>query len=241
MMRKNKQLLSLYAILMVLSYSQTFSQTGSSNAETLTVIEKMAVFKQIIISDSNQKMINIQILIPALVLDLRYATANNFVHQNLYPAKTNFTFLRLPVAKELQKVQQELNTKGLGLKIFDAYRPYSVTKKFWELIHDERYVANPAKGSGHNRGITVDLTIINLQTGIELNMGTGFDNFTDSAHHSFTDLSSDILNNRKLLKEIMEKYGFIKMNTEWWHYSWPHPEKFDVLNLSFKELKKATD
>src|SRR5437867_1601617 len=83
---------------------------------------------------------------------------------------------------------QELNEKGLGLKIFDAYRPYSVTVKFWELIKDERYVANPSKGSGHNRGIAVDLTIIHLKTNEELNMGTGFDNFTDTAHQAFVNL-----------------------------------------------------
>ncbi len=119
----------------------------------------------------------------------------------------------------LQKVQKELNQSGWGLKIFDAYRPYSVTVKFWELVKDERYVANPSKGSGHNRGITVDLTIINLKTRLELNMGTGFDNFSDTAHHSFTNLSEDILQNRILLKTTMEKYGFKAYNEEWWHYS----------------------
>jgi len=127
---------------------------------------------------------------------------------------------------------------GYGLKIYDAYRPYSVTKKFWDLVHDERYVANPAKGSGHNRGIAADLTIIDLKTKKELKMPTGFDNFTDSAHHDFVNLPGDILKNRKLLKETMEKYGFLEFATEWWHYSLPEPEKYDVLDLSFGELKK---
>src|SRR4051812_30308091 len=131
-------------------------------------------------------MISLKSSVPLLVFDLRYATTNNFMHRRMYPAKTTDTYLRLPAVKALLQVQQELNKKSLGLKVFDAYRPYSVTKKFWELVHDERYVADPKKGSGHNRGIAIDLTIVDLKTGKELNMGAGFDNFTDSAHHDFT-------------------------------------------------------
>jgi len=183
-------------------------------------------------------MIELKNTIPQLVLDLRYATTNNFMHRRMYPAKTNDTYLRLPAAKALLQVQQELNTKDYGLKIFDAYRPYSITVEFWELVHDERYVADPKKGSGHNRGIAVDLTIIDLKTGKELNMGTGFDNFTDSAYHNFTALPKEILANRRLLKETMEKHGFVKFDTEWWHYSWPHPEKFEVLDFDIAKGKK---
>jgi D-alanyl-D-alanine dipeptidase len=127
---------------------------------------------------------------------------------------------------------------GLGLKIFDAYRPYSVTVKFWELVKDERYVANPAKGSGHNRGIAVDLTIIDLKTGKELDMGTGFDNFTDTAHHTFTSLPEEVLHNRLLLKSTMEKYGFIALESEWWHYYLANGNTFELLDIEFKKLKK---
>ncbi len=102
------------------------------------------------------------------------------------PKILNSTFLRLPAALALRKIQYELNAKGYGLKVFDAYRPYSVTVSFWELVKDPRYVAEPTKGSGHNRGLAVDCTILNLTDRKELNMGTGFDNFTDTAHHNFT-------------------------------------------------------
>lgn len=129
---------------------------------------------------------------------------------------------------------------GLGLKIFDAYRPYAVTEKFWELVHDERYVANPANGSGHNRGTSLDLTIIYLENGQELNMGTGFDNFTDTAHHSFTNLPESILQNRMLLKSLMEQNGFKALETEWWHYSLPNSKQYELLNLSFKKIKQKT-
>jgi D-alanyl-D-alanine dipeptidase len=213
-----------------------FAQGGQDSS--LNVIKTTADYLHTIQTDSGKRMVNVQKLIPNINLDLRYASENNFMHRVMYAEKPTFTFLRLSAAKALAKVQAELNKKGLGLKIFDAYRPYSVTEKFWELVHDDRYVADPKKGSGHNRGIAVDLTIINLKTNQELKMPTGFDNFTDSAHHDFIQLPSDILDNRKLLKETMEKFGFVQFPTEWWHYSLPDPEKYEVLNLSFGELEK---
>ncbi len=208
------------------------------NAYGLQVIDNKELFLKTVKEDSNKTMISLKSYIPSLVIELRYATLNNFMHRRMYPAKTNDTYLRLPAVKALLKVQQELNTKGYGLKIFDAYRPYSVTQKFWELVQDERYVADPKKGSGHNRGIAVDLTIIDVKTKNELDMGTSFDNFANSAHHDFISLSKQILANRQLLKETMAKYGFKLFETEWWHYSWPDPEKFEVLNLDIAKGKK---
>lgn len=176
--------------------------------------------------------------IPGLIIDLRYATKQNFMDRKMYPASTHETYLRAPAASALSKVQDELQKEGLGLKIFDAYRPYSVTVKFWELIHDERYVAHPAKGSGHNRGLSVDLTIIELKTGKELNMGTGFDHFSDTAYHSFKQLPANILQNREKLKNFMMAQGFVPLETEWWHYAWPNNENYEVLDLPFSTLKK---
>ena len=183
-------------------------------------------------------MVELKGQIPGIVYDLRYATINNFMRRLMYPAGTNLTYMRVPAVNASQKVQEELNTQGFGLKIYDAYRPYAVTVKFWELVKDERYVANPSKGSGHNRGIAVDLTIIDLKTGKELNMGTGFDNFTDTAHHTFTQLPPEVLKNRELLKSTMVKYGFRVYTEEWWHYSIPDAGKYEVLDLDFKKLKK---
>jgi D-alanyl-D-alanine dipeptidase len=231
----------LTVVCLFLSSFQSYSQlsiTVPKNANGLEIIKNKELFLKTVKIDSNKEMISLKSFIPFIVLDLRYATTNNFMHQRMYSPKTNDTYLRLPAAKALLKVQQELNKKGLGLKIFDAYRPYSVTKKFWELVHDERYVANPKKGSGHNRGIAVDLTIIDLKTDKELNMGTGFDNFTDSAHQDFAALPKDVLANRQMLKETMEKYGFNLLATEWWHYSWPNPEKFEILDLDISKGRK---
>jgi D-alanyl-D-alanine dipeptidase len=190
-------------------------------------------------ADPARKMVELKSVIPGIIYDLRYAGTNNFMHRRMYPAHTRSTFLRAPVAEGLRKVQEELQAKGFGLKIFDAYRPYSVTVNFWELVKDERYVANPSKGSGHNRGIAVDLTIIRLSSGEELDMGTGFDNFTDTAHHAFTQLPEVVLKNRMLLRSTMEKYGFKLFDTEWWHYYWAEGSHFEILDIDFKKLRKS--
>lgn len=203
------------------------------------LVSKYNTLKKQVAKDSLKRMLELKSVIPAIVYDLRYATTNNFTGQLMYPANTHITFMRLPAVNALKKVQQELGMKGLGLKIFDAYRPYSVTEKFWELIHDERYVAFPGKGSGHNRGVAVDLTIINLNTGKELDMGTGFDNFTDTAHWTFKNLPSAILQNRQLLRSVMEKHGFVAYEMEWWHYYLPESEKYEVLDIKLKKLKKV--
>jgi D-alanyl-D-alanine dipeptidase len=206
--------------------------------DKLEIVKSRKVYSTQVRSDSTKKMVELHSLMPGIIYDLRYASTNNFMHRLMYPANTNITFLRSPAAHALSRVQTDLKAMGMGLKIFDAYRPYSVTVKFWELVKDERYVANPVKGSGHNRGIAVDLTIINLDTGEELDMGTGFDNFTDTAHQGFTQLSEKVLQNRALLKSLMEKNGFKPLETEWWHFSLPDAAKFEVLDLDFKQLNR---
>jgi len=200
------------------------------------VIKAYRLYKQSLKSDSLKKMVELKTIVPNIQYDLRYATVNNFMHQQVYKEGSH-TFLRLIVARALGRVQQELNEKDLSLKIWDAYRPYSVTEKMWELIKDERYVADPKKGSGHNRGIAVDLTIIDRTTGKELDMGTGFDNFTDTAHQTFKNLPLEILNNRGLLKTVMEKNGFVAMETEWWHFFWNNQD-FELLDIDPKKFKK---
>ncbi len=200
--------------------------------------DKWEDYKKQVKNDSTKKMVELKTMIPGILYDLRYASVNNFMRRLMYPAGTNTTFLRIPVVKALQKVQKDLNEKGFGLKIFDAYRPYSVTAKFRELVKDERYVANPSKGSGHNRGIAVELTIVNLLSGKELDMGTGFDNFSDTSHHTFTLLSEEILQNRQLLKSTMGKYGFSAYAGEWWHYTLQDAAKFEILDIDFKKLNK---
>ncbi len=234
--------LQIAIVLALISFSTSpylFAQDTVLNKYGLWVIKDVKTLNATIKLINNKQMVDIKQLIPNVILDIRYATTNNFMHTKLYPSVTS-TYMRLPAVKALQLVQAELNQRGLGLKVFDAYRPYSVTEKMWEPIKDDRYVADPKGGSGHNRGTSVDLTIINLNTNKELPMGTGYDNFTDTAHQNFTALAQEILQNRNLLKNIMERNGFKALETEWWHFSLANAKNFELLDIPFKKLKKLT-
>lgn len=200
----------------------------------------MAAHQKEIQRSSALNMVDPQTLIPELVYDLRYATEQNFTGKRMYPKGTRSSFLRVAAAKALEKAADSLRQYGLGIKIFDAYRPFRVTLRFWKLIKDERYVANPSKGSGHNRGIAVDLTLYDLKSGAELNMGTGFDNFSDTAHHSFHALPAEAIHNRTLLQKSMINAGFNALETEWWHYSLPNPSSYTILDVPLKKLKKQS-
>ena len=224
----------------VLFWVILFCINNNVNAQNLKVVSSKKEYNKSLDSSVNNEMVDLKKLLPNIVLDLRYNTANNFMQTKLYK-KANTTYLRKLPAEALLQGQKILAAKGLGFKIFDAYRPYSVTKKMWDLIHDDRYVANPAGGSGHNRGTSVDLTIINLKTGIALDMGTAFDNFTDSAHHIFTQkLPLQIIENRNLLENVMKQIGFRRLETEWWHYSWICKEPYAVLDFDFKTIRKLS-
>lgn len=231
------QFLTVILLVNFAALSSVNGQAPPTNKYGLFVVKDLKVLQQEMKEDSNKQMVNLLKLIPGLVLDLKYATANNFMHQKLYPP-VHTTFLRKPAADSLKKVVEELKRQQLGIKIFDAYRPYSITEKMWEKVKDDRYAADPSKGSGHNRGTAVDLTLIDLNTKKELPMGTGFDNFSDTAHIDFMDLPKDVLNNRNMLRKIMEKYGFIQLTTEWWHYYLPNSSSYELLDLSFSDLKK---
>ena len=204
----------------------------------LKIINSPDEFLQSINIEPKLKLIELKSIIPQIQYDLKYATKDNFTKVRLYPALTKQTYLRNDPASALATAAKELDEKGLGIWVWDAYRPYHVTVKFWNLIKDERYVAHPAKGSGHNRGIAIDMTLYDLKTGALLEMPTTFDDFSEKAHHGFEGISPVQKANRELLRSIMEKYGFIKFQTEWWHYYWPNGEQYDVLDFNFNQIKK---
>lgn len=232
-----KQIFAVFCVSSVAYCQPVEAQSKVGNKYGLIVINNTKILQKEIDTDSNKRMVPLLKLIPGLTLDLKYATADNFMHQKLYPP-THTTFLRKPAAEALKMVEEELGRQHLGLKIFDAYRPYSITEKMWKKVKDDRYAADPSKGSGHNRGVAVDLTLIDINTKKELPMGTGFDNFTDSAHADFANLPENILQNRKTLRKLMEKYGFIQLTTEWWHYYLPNSSHYELLDISFRDLKK---
>ena len=148
--------------------------------------------------------------------DLRYATENNFLKAKVYNCAECYT--RVKTAKALIKANNDFIKQGYKIKFYDCYRPNSVQYKMWEIVPNPQYVANPVKGSIHNKGGAVDITLETL-SGDELDMGTDFDFFGKKAYHDNTNLPKEILKNRKVLKETMEKYGFWSVRTEWWHYN----------------------
>lgn len=160
---------------------------------------------------------DISLLDPTILIDMKYAGTDNFVGTKMY--ECGRCFLRPEVAQSILDIQEALKAQGLGLKMYDCFRPQPVQYALWEKVPDPRYVSDPKKGSMHNRGAAVDLTLV-AANGEELEMGTAFDYFGKEAYHTNQDLPEPVLKNRKFLKETMEKHGFRSIRTEWWHYSY---------------------
>ena len=194
----------------------------------------LAEYRQSVTGNSEKELIDLEQFVPELVLDIRYATTNNFTGERIYNLAK--AFARRPVAEALKKIQADLKTQGLGIKIFDAYRPYKATVRFYEVYRDTTYVASPYKGSRHNRGCALDLTIINLKSGEELKMPTGYDSFKKEAWPTTPVSDPVIQKNRTLLITAMEKHGFKVNSSEWWHYDFIGWKKYEVLDIDFEEL-----
>ena len=180
------------------------------------------------------RLVPVENFVTGVMLDIRYATEDNFMKQKLYPRAG--AYLRLPAALALRRVQEDLAPLGYGLKVWDAYRPYHVTEAMWEPYKDPDFVADPAKGSRHNRGAAVDVTLVNLASGDELAMPTPYDEFSPRAAADFADLPPEVLENRRVLRETMERHGFRVLSSEWWHFDYQGWEAFPLMDLSFDEI-----
>ena len=166
---------------------------------------------------SDDAMVLILDYIPDMVIDLKYATTDNFTGQVIY--ENNDAYLRYGTVKKLIQVQKALKEKGYKLVLWDGYRPVSAQFKLWDICPDSRYVANPNKGySKHSRGNTVDITIVTLD-GQKVEMPTGFDDFTKEADRDYSDVSQEAALNSQMLEDVMEMAGFQGYSGEWWHYS----------------------
>lgn len=178
-------------------------------------------------------LVELKSISPNIRLDVRYATPHNFTRKAVYISPR--VFLVEATAKRLHRVQVALEKQGLGLKIYDGYRPLSVQKIFWSLVPNTSYVADPAKGSMHNRGTAVDVTLVDAY-GQELAMPTPFDEFTEKAHRCYCGCSSEERLNRDLLEGVMQAEGFIPYPEEWWHFDDPDWENYPLLDVPFEAL-----
>lgn len=229
------QLLLVFATLSCLACLQ--AQEQNKYGYPLAVVSDVQLYAQLVQADSNKALVEIQRLIPNIILDVRYATTNNFLSKVFYQEAKSFA--RLPVVRALQKIQAELNAQGLGLKIYDGYRPYAVTVQFYQSYPDSTYVASPWTGSKHNRGCALDLTLIHLKTGKELKMPTPFDTTKETSWADAPVKNKKVLRNRELLKTVMQKHGFTVEPSEWWHYNFVGWQDYPLMDISFEVLSKA--
>ena len=195
------------------------------------IITFLSVILSFVVWGQQSDFVRLKDLSPDFVYELKYATPDNFLKQAVYDCGE--CYLRKSTAEALVKANEAFIQLGYRIKLFDCYRPLSVQKKMWKKLPGTHYVANPAKGSKHNRGAAVDLTLVDAQ-GKELNMGTPFDFFGKEAHHTYTEHSKEVLENRKLLKETLDKYNFKSIYSEWWHYEYRPEMQSKVENFEWQ-------
>jgi D-alanyl-D-alanine dipeptidase len=169
-------------------------------------------------------------------LDIRYATPRNFMGRPMY--KQPRAFLQRPAADALVRVLHALRAQGYGLTIFDGYRPWSVTREFWEqtVPAKRKYVADPRKGSKHNRGCAVDLTLYDLRTGLGVGMPSLYDDFSEKASSNYPGGTAQERRSRALLRAAMDKEGFRVEPEEWWHFDYREWRRYPLLDIPFEEL-----
>jgi len=179
-------------------------------------------------------LVRVEDIDPNLAVDLRYATTDNFTKQKVYPL--NICVLQKQTAEKLAKANAELMQMGYRIKIWDAYRPLAVQRIFWEIVPDSKFVANPDKGgSKHNRGTAVDVTLIDMN-GNELEMPSGFDDFSGKGARDSKDMSEVARKNMQLLTDVMVRNGFTTIASEWWHYNDSDSDKYAVIDVSLEEF-----
>lgn len=223
----------LIALLFLIRFVPLNAQEAS-NRYGLYIISHIDTLIKTIDSDSNKAFVEIKNYIPDILLDIKYATTQNVFYEKLYDKP--YALTRLPVAKALKKVHDELKQQGLGIKLYDAYRPYSVTCRMWDLMPDTVYMGKPWRGSKHNRGIALDLTLVNRNTQKELRMPTPFDALIYASHPGFMNLPDSVIRNRQILITTMQKHGFTVDTVEWWHFNYTDGMNYELLNIPHKEI-----
>jgi D-alanyl-D-alanine dipeptidase len=187
--------------------------------------------------DDPYRLVELVKLDPSIKLDMRYATANNFTGRVLYPEAR--AFLTVAAAEAVVRANATAKGEGFGLTIYDAYRPWRVTKQLWDATPagpKKDYVANPKRGSKHNRGCAVDLTLHDLKTGALVEMPTEFDDFSEKAHRNYAGASPAAIANRARLQRYLEQQGFVGLSNEWWHFDFTGWENYPVMDVPFDRI-----
>ena len=224
-----KKIVSIIFVCLLICFA--ISLTLVSCKSTQLNSKKSQVLLDITKETDSNAFVNLRNYSNDFVFDMKYATADNFLKEKVYPCDE--CFLRVKTVKALLEANKSFLDKGFKIKLFDCYRPKSIQKKMWKIVPDADFVANPKKGSIHNRGGAVDISLVNI-SGIEVDMGTKFDFFGKEASHNYQNLSSEILANRKFLKEIMLQHNFKSFDSEWWHYNLNGSNKDKISNQKWQ-------
>lgn len=203
----------------------------------LPIVGDVRIYEKIVAADPDNELVDMHQILPDAQYDVTYADTTNFLKRKLYP--TADVFMRKPAALALRQVAENLKKQGYGLVLFDGYRPYAITMLFYEEHGDTTFVADPRKGSKHNRGMAIDLSLYELKTGKRLSMPSAYDESTPRAYHSYMDSDSASLAHRTLLRKAMEQVGFAIFPWEWWHYDFRGWENCFTYDLWFDAIRKA--
>jgi zinc D-Ala-D-Ala dipeptidase len=183
-------------------------------------------------------LVELTTLDPTIKLDIRYATPNNLAGRAVYTEAR--AFLQRPAAEALVRAHRALRARGFGLLVFDGYRPWRVTKLFWDVTPPDKheFVADPAKGSKHNRGCAVDLSMYDVETGREVEMPSAYDEMSPRAYPNYAGGSDEARARREVLRAAMEAEGFTVEPNEWWHFNYKDWQSYPILDLEFRDVGK---
>jgi len=212
--------------------TETNNFTSNDSLQKESIVENVSKDK----SDENSAVndttfVNLKDYSQDFVYDMKYATEDNFLKAKVYDCAE--CYLRLKTVKALVEANNNFMKQGYKIKLFDCYRPLEIQKRMWKIVSNPKYVADPSKGSIHNRGGAVDITLVDSE-GRELDMGTTFDHFGIEASHNYLKLDSQIIQNRKVLKETMQKHNFKIFESEWWHYNLNNASVDKLSNFKWK-------
>lgn len=229
---REKIMAALIVLLMIAAAPLTPGQQSPASTAAVEPPHEEGVFRQ-------PDLVELIKLDQTIKLDIRYATANNFLGRPVYSEAR--AFLQRPAAEALRRAHRALRKQGYGLIIHDGYRPWSVTRIFWDATPEDKkiFVADPAKGSRHNRGCAVDLSMVDLKTGKVVEMPSAYDEMSERAHINYQGGTSEARRLRDLLRAAMERQGFAVYEPEWWHYDYKDWQSYAILNISFSEIGKA--
>jgi len=223
-----KKIVLLFFTIILICFASSLTLVSCKSAQLDS--KKSPVLLDISKEVDDNAFVNLKNYSNDFMYDMKYATDDNFLKEKVYPCAE--CFLRVKTVKSLLEANKTFLQKGFRIKLYDCYRPKAIQKKMWKIIPNANFVANPKKGSIHNRGGAVDISLVD-SLGVEVNMGTKFDFFGEEASHNYQNLSDEILANRKFLKEIMLQNNFKSFDSEWWHYNLNGSNTDKVENLKW--------